>query len=1000
VEAPKSLESTDGFNPLAGDHQVDNADSAVLVKKLEEEQRSRIYLEGQLEAVREECEAALKERPKLVSSLSRAEAELAEMAAALEKERMRHKPPPDISSEDVSASRKAAENLRCVEQALAQEKRTLNDVKNRLSEEEQKSCRLEKSLGDAVQSLKDQELEAAKLRDKLQQKHMETGKKAAEVEEMVCRLSSLGASYDALEQNKSWLHDQLQEAQRAKVKLQEELRESKASGIAHEIKCDQLEKENVAHQEQIANLLQGVLQDKAKMVSQLETIQEDVLSHEDLYAKLIAERSQLEDAVRRKDEALAELGSDVAKNRVEKEELDHKLVEIQSANEQLVARIDEVERDSKRLSHKLGVSLRDVEEKDSDLKEVGKIKAALQDRLRNTDAELAGKDGTIRGLQEAKDLLQQEVALISDAKRALERESEESKREVALLEANLKSALERCREGDSRVREVVESQHSVEDQKQALHALLAEKDREIEQKDQAIKSMESQMGELLSDFGSLQDNFRSIASESGSVTNSITEKDRVISHLSSAKDAQDEQLRSLGKESEDLHQKVTQLQHENAHLLGQVEGSVDHDDFKMALQQKAQLQEELDSLKVDQKRNEIKTRAKISQLEADLKAAQKAASKAQEEIEGFSKKLSQSGDAMRNMEADLRVSKEKLQTALGDKEKAESVLSSLKPSDQKTHEVLKAKCGRLEEQNADLAEQLEQLAQQKAEVERASGLVAAKLKQNADTEKKKLLEKNRDVSLELERLKGRLAGMQATQVTVRDHAAGLETALAKKESTIVKLSAEVQETLEEKSEDSATLKSQISTLEGKLRELNADVAFQREQATFEKHRVEELEAEIQELKSSKKADESIVGDHEVEVSHLGDQLATISSEKEALQTDVSYLKSQLLIAKTSAESAKRQIADKASQVEILEQELRISERRCEQAEEEVRQLQDHLRTHKERRQAEGRKRRVSKAEGDSSDTGTQAEESTDQPEQPGSQSGLGMYVHRAELLMC
>ena len=979
---PRSLGRTASFDDsqvATPGSQGEEPELEALERKLEEEQRSRIYLEGQLQAVKEECDVALQERPKLVSSLSRAEAELAEMAAALEVERKRHKLAPETSLEESPAAKKTVKKLRDAEQTLAQEKRALSNLRGRLGKEEQKSRQLEKNLEDATQSLQDQELDVAKLREKLQQSHAEMTQKADKYEELACRLSSLGASYDALEQNKCWLHDQLQEAQRAKLKLQEELRESKASGIAHKIKCDQLEKEGMAHQEKISDLLQGVLQDKAKMVTQLETIKEDVLSHEDLYAKLIAEKTQLEDTVRRKDEALAELGLDMARARVEREELEQKLGEAHSTNEQLEAKNGEMGRDNKRLSHKLGASFQDLEEKESDLREVEKIKASLQEKLRNTDAELAGKDGTIHSLKETNDLLQQEVVLVNDTKGSLEGELAESKRELALLEADLKSTLEKGKVGDARLRGMLESRHSVDGEKQALHRLLEGKNRELEQKEEEIRSMEAQMSELVRDFGSLQANFKTIASESGSVNNSIAEKDRVISHLSSEKDVRDEELHSLGTENEDLHEKLAELQHEKAHLLGQVEGSVDQGDYKKALQEKAQLQEELNSLKLDQKRDEIKASAKISRLENDLKAAQKEASKARKELEisrdELNKELSQTNEARRKMEADLTTVNERLQAAIGDKEKAESVLSSLKPSEHKMQEVLKAKCERLEERSVDLAEQLQQLAQQKAEVERASGLVAAKLKQNADREKKKLAEKNREVSFELERLRGRLAGMQATQVTVRDHATSLEAALAKKESLIVKLSAEAQKVLEDKSRDDEAFRTQIGALESQLKEVNADLDFQREQAEAEKRRAEELETEMRENKSSDQTDQCDT-DPKAEVSHLSERLAALSSEKEILQSDVSYLKSQLLISKTSAESAKRQIVDRASQVEILEQELRISESRCQQAEEEVKQLQEHLKARKVRNEVGGKGSAGAKS----------LEESI---EQPGSLSGLG-----------
>ena len=949
-EVPKPVDTARSSNPTPTNDLSETDGSSelkILEDKLEEEQKVRTFLEGQLEAVKEECDAALRDRPKILSQLSRAEAELAEKTAALEKERTKHRMSSQPPVDDASSAKQAVKDLKDAKEALAAEKKAVNDLKGQLNEEEHKSRRLEKNLEDAKQSLKDQETDISDLRDKCQKSHMEMAKKASQVEEMAGKLSASEASYGALEQNKAWLHDQLQEAQRAKVKLQEELRESKAYGIAHDIKCDQLQKENVAHQKQIADLLQGVLLDKAKMVSQLETIEEDVLSHESLCAKLIAEKTQLESAVSQKEEALSQLNSTTARDHVEREELKQKADEARCEHDKLSRKMDDLERENASLLHKLASSARDLEEKESDLSELEKIKTALQNKLRHTDAETMTKEGSIQTLKDANDLLQQELALVNDAKTGLETESAESKRELAILEAELKSALDKCKERDSQMRGVLESQHSADDQKQALCALLTEKDKELEQKDEAIKAMEVQMNEVLRDFGALQNNFRSIASESGSVTNSIAEKDRVISHLSSEKDVRDEKLCSLERENEGIRDALAQLQHEKAHLLGQVEGSVNQGEYKKVLQDKAQLQDELSTLKVGQKRDEIKAQAKINRLETDLKASQKAGSKTLKELQSLKEEneelLRKTDETRHLLEADIRDVREKLQRALDDKERSESLLSSLKPSEQKIQQVLRSKCEQLKAQNEELIEQVHQVTQQKADIERASGLVATKLKQNAEREKRELVEKNRGTLLELERLRGRLTGLQATQVTVRDHATSLEVALAKKESSIVRLSAESQKVLEEKQQEDAMFKTQIDALEKQLMDLNADIAFHQEKAEDERRKAEELERELRKHVSDSASDQSKQSavDPDV-VSNLNNRVASLSLEKDALQSDLSYLKSQLLIAKTSAESAKRQVADRASQVEILERDLRIAEARCQEAEEEVRQLQDHL----------------------------------------------------------
>lgn len=907
-----------------------------LEERLAEEQRARVYLQGQLEAVREECEAALKERPDLLAKLSSVEAQLAETASALERERNKSKLPSDPSS---SSSEEAARALKDAGEALDQERQATTGLRRQLQEQEQKFHRLERDLEGAEQQLGEHESDLAELRDKLHKCQAEASKRAEELEETACKLSSLEAGYGALETNKAWLHSQLQDAQEAKLKLQEELRESKAAGIAHQISCDQLSRENSALQDKIGGLLRGVLQDKAQMVDQLKSIEADVVSREDQQADLIAERARLEDDVKRKTDALSRLNSELARARVEREELQRSAEEAQSEMAGLALRADTLQRENKKLADKLASSLRDLAEKSSDLEEVERVKGSLQSKLRQTDAEAAGREGTLRGLDEANKLLRRELDLVGGAKEAVERELAESKSELAMREAELKSALDERKEKEAELRAALESRQSAEEERRALRGLLAEKEREVELKGQAIAALESQTQELLGEFGTLRDNFQTMASGSATgIGSEMEEKDRVISHLALEKDRLEEELGEASRGGQDLQKKLGELQHERARLLGKVEGSVDQEDYKKALQDKAGLQDQLDTLKLEQKREDIKARSKLGQLEGELRAAQKSAAKAQTELESLreerNREANKMGETRCRAEAELQEAEEKLQRAVAEKERMEGLLEeSARPS--KQQELLRSQCEQLGRQNQELTEQLQQATRQKAEVERASSLVASSLKQNAEREKRELAERNRDLSLELERLRGRLDGMHTTQLTIRDHAASLELALAKKESSIVRLSAEAQKALEEKLAEEKAFETQVAALETQLKDSAAEVARERESVSRERSKVEELERRLKQVESEKDSRPSSSPSSR-------DKLAAVVLEKEALQSEVSYLKSQLLIAQTSAKSARRQAVDRSSQLEILERELEIARSQGRQAEEEARKLRKHL----------------------------------------------------------
>lgn len=915
-----------------------------LEDQLAEEQKARMYLMGQLETLTEEYEAALGDRSGLLSKLSRAEAEL---GAALEKEKtmkLAQQAAALIENSQPATTQVVADDD--LKEALAQEKKVSSGLQGNLAKEKRKSDRLERDLEDVRQTLGEAEIALGKLQDNLKSSQAEMERKDDENEERLCKLSSLEASYDALDKNKQWLHEQLQDGLKAKLKLQEELRDAKVSGIAQEIKCDQIQKENSLLQQQVNALQKGVLHDKEKLVGQLENIEASILSREDLCSDLVAEKGLLEEAVRRKDETISHLNSDLGRAQVKQEELQEQLDEATQENVELTHKTDSLEREKRHLSKKLKDSMSDLEARESDHKELEKAKFSLQDRLRQADVELASKDGAIQSLNEARDVLQREVDLVNEAKESVEKELEDAKCGVAELEAEVESTLNKCKEKDFLLRGSEASQTSLGDQQEALQELLAAKDGVIREKGEVIKTLEGHVGDLVKEFGALQANFQSIASESGTVNDSIAEKDRVISHLASLKDRSEDELGSLREENQELRDKVTQLQHEKAHLQGQVEGSVQHEDYQKSLQDKTELQAELNAVKLKHQQDRIKSQAQTNRLERELKEAKKSASGAQRDLQKTRDRNSEDKnkleEAKRQLESDLKEMEEKLHRSVKEKERTQGDGSS-KPS--KDHLAgLKVKCDQLTRENRILGEQLQQETEQRKDIERASGLVATQLKQNSEKQRKELLQKNREQSLDVERLRGRLVGMQTTQVTLREHAANLEVALAKKEADIVKLSANVQKLIEEKAMDEEAVKAKIAAMEEQVKEKQSEVVDCQYKIQDEKIKVEELEREVAKLEaeiSSKKAELS--KKNLEDTPKLKGQVTNLSLEKEALQSDLSYFKSQLLIAKTSADSAKREIADKVSHVEILERQLSIAESRYQQADEEVKQLKKHMR---------------------------------------------------------
>ena len=939
-------ESEEKRNVVDGNENTNDREKE-LEEELAEERKARIRLEGQLETLSEEYEMALGDRSDLLNKLGRSNARLDEIREAFENEKERNS---KLAAQVEAASTLSAPASAPVgdSEDAEQQKDACRNLQLSLVKEKQKSDRLEKELDEVRQCLDQAEFSVGDLQDKIRQSHAELQKKNGESEERLCKLSALEASYESLEKNKQWLHEQLQEGLKAKFALQEEVREAKASSIAQAIKTDQVLQENALLQQQVNGLQKGVLMDKEKLVSQLEEIEAGVLSREDLCSKLVAERNQLENRLKLKEETLSKLSGDLGRLQVEKDELQEQLVQATKEAE-IAGKVGDLEKANKGLNKKLENMRHAVELKETECNELERTRSSLHEKLRQAEVEGVTKDGIIQTMNEAKDMLQRELDLVNESKEGVEKELEDAKCEVARVEADVRAALDKCSEKDLLLNRSSTPESGQED---IMKALLATKEEEIKEKESAIKSLEEQVGDLVKEFTALQSN---VNAQRGTLSDSIAEKDRVISHLSACKEKSEQELESLREETDGLQDKMSQLKHERARLQGQVEGSVQPSDYQKALQDKAEMQATLNAEKLKYQQDQLKSQGKVNRLEREHRESQKIVSTLQNDLKRAQDVAKESLEKMKGdnslLLAKLKETEEKLRVAEVGKNTESSIGSSRPSSDYVS--ALRAQCDELRKENQALVRDLEEELDQKRKAEKANGQVVFQIKKNFENEKKKLLEKNREQSFDLERMQGKLEGLQSTQSTLREHTSSLETSLAQKEASVMRLSGKVQKLSEENETESQQLKAQIGVLGGQVKEKVVEVSDYKHELNEERKKVEDAEQDLQKLKvelSAKKAELSRLSVEDTP--RLKELVTTLGLEKETLLSDLSYHKSQLLIAKTSADSARREITDKVSQIEILERQLAIAESQYQQASDDVKRLKEHMRS-SDRLQAAG-----------------------------------------------
>ena len=927
------------------DHTTDDEKS--LNKQLTYALQEKANLEGQLESVLEECKTALSGRAELQSKVARVEAEKAAMADMLEREKYQ---PLDTSLQENSYDFEELKGaLKEAKQAVETEKNRVSDLKKDVSKEKVTLTQLQGELNDATKELAEKDAVISELQTCVKHHQIEQEKKDVELEEMRCKLSALEASYGTLEETKSWLHDQLQDSLKEKQTVQEEFREAKTTAMAQSIKTDQLTKENTSFQQQIAELQQGILHDKARLVSELEAIEADVLSREDSYSRLVTEKAQLEHVAKRKEEALEQMSSDLARSQVENEESQKKIEDLETQNIATCHKMDELIREKNHLADKLQSREKEMAAKDCELKQLEQLKNSLQEKCRQSDAALIGKEGTIQGLNDAKEILRHELAMVKQDRDSLDSVLNEAKKEMTKLETELMDAEHKLQDKFSQLQSAGQDRETLQSENQELTTVLAEKERELDEKTQQLQTLEDQSSDLIGQFKSLEGQFQNITSKRDNTDDEMAEKNRVITHLSAEKDKMENELISLRDHNQTLNRDLSKLEEERARLQGQVEVSTStaSEELLKIVQDKSQLQAEVNSLKMSHQQELAKTEAKLRKMENEMKSAKREASRAVRELQMLATEkkheLNKLEDALSKAHADTKEAKSRMELALREKDSIESMLNVPTQSEPEEVDRLRARCQQLTEENESLTEKIKMESSQKEELERAGIMVATKLKQNAKQEQRNLQNQIREMSLEVEKLKGRLTGMSSAKTAIREHVAKMEAELAKKESALVQLSAQVQKVLSEKELEDESLNAQITSLEKQLEESTKIAETASLTATAERRRGMEFGHELSvrdlEVAELTKTVERVRGHDLVS---LKEQVSFLEEERRQAQKEVGELKSQLMAAKSAGDCASRELTDKEAQCSILRQEIEIARGKCQQAVEENQLLKERL----------------------------------------------------------
>ena len=921
-------------------------------QQLSEILHTKAHLEGQLEAVAEECRQLLTERAALNSRLAVAEAEL-EVARRRER-KISSSGGQHQAKEDHARLR---EQLEMIQRDFRQERKTLEAVREDLNRVKASEKRLK---AETEEGQKKEEILAGKVRE-LGERLKESGRELEEEklsrDEVQHKLRSLQSSYQAVEESKVWMQTQLQETMEEKLRLQEELRASKAEYIASTVKTDQLARENASFLQQITNLQKGVLQDKAKLVSDLEAIEADVLSSEDSYALLVAERLQLEELAQQRAQEIERLSAEVGRTRVERDELRSRETERASKEESLTGRIQLLQRAKREAEKRLQEMERELGKREEEVEKLRQGKSGLQERLRETEAALVGKDGALQGMKDSREVLGRELEMLQEVQRKVEGELEEERRHVARLKASLAAS----QDGSSEelMKWLQDNQQQLEVENRVLRERVAGGEAEVRERE---KELEAALARNKDNTARLRDTERrldSATSECDALKQSLSGREGTIRRLTQESEVFRLELESVESDRDSVQSRLNTAQQMKSRLEGQLsEQSTlgELEQLQSAVKERSALRKELETVRLSHQQELHQVTARQGQTEAELRVAQRETEREQTQLQkavASSEETTAKLTELRGqMKRELEEAKREVERERKGREEAEGGATGLRIE----LEEARKQCVWLQKEMGDVRGKLVHESAQKGEVERASGMVALRLKQNAEEKERELREENQKLSLELEQLRGRLAGLSVTQQALKTHASQLQSSLADRESSLTRLTAEMERLEREKQAREGQVNSETASLKDEVYSLRAELEEAREQLCGEQNYVSELteelaktSRELSRMRAGHSAEEQALPALQAKISRLGQSC-------DDLRLELSTVRAELVMSKTAADAAERELEDRKTQLEILQQRLCASEEECRQRERDVEGVRSRLQEAEEGGRGEARRR--------------------------------------------
>ncbi|KAL5016879.1 hypothetical protein ScPMuIL_006468 [Solemya velum] len=855
--------------------------------------RDKAKLEGQLEMLSVEAQETLQERATLQAQV-----------AALQLKLMSHSNSGSEASisnlkQDLIEQQKIRDRLqqslfdsqKNVEEKLTETKVLQDELKNTQDTADKFQMRIKEVRDD----LRTKEMTIQALKNKIAELYVEVQnslqEKMASDNDARLAKTDLSSAIGA----KDWYQKQLETANNARTLLQQEMTNLQAKISAHAHIMEKIKTENTRLRQQLKEVQHKALKEKELLARQLETIEADMMDREAAFQEIQRERTFLEDTFTTKLQSVKEEKSQIPIMMEVTAELESQLDSAQKSLKKKQVQIFSLENEQMELMKNLTLSNESVIEKERILGELEEKLIEMEMQIKTYQTSVVAKDNDILKLQGEKAVTEIALNDALEEKTAVNKSLDTLKVDLGKVEKSFKHLRQELINRDKEIDLIQKEKQKVSDE---LENIRDELDKGTKQ----LQSSSKQDQHKTAHITDLQTIKKQLEEEIASLRNKIVTME--TAHELALKENSDLQteLSSVKQILVVLEQQLKELKEKEKQVEGEggkeKEHSVDH--LQLESENK-KMKERMNQIEKENQKLLTKQKAKIVKLNKDMKVLQ-------DELIARQTSYDSNIDEMSTRLHDVLMDKEKIQLELEMAHRKFDV-SLLQQQDQigaelqtLVTEIQSLKIGK-QSVEAQLLE-LQQLREQEIghfqdqlsalETELQSSLERRKETQATE-------QKNRTLDLELEKERGRLAGIMQSNANLKEHVSNLEDALAGRESTLTEFQTQLQTAIHE--------------------------SEQKEEEYL--RRIQSLEEAMQKDKASQRDLRKQIGTKITENKRLKRQSESLKSEQQQLQQDVEHHSQVTQILQAELDTNKQFHLSSQAQVHSLEMENRTLTREIE-----------------------------------------------------------------------